>query len=362
MKSSRYLGVALAGALAFSAASACSSDDDSSEGASSSGAKLTDVKMVLSWLPGADNVGFLAAKELGYYSDLGLNVDIQAGGPDVNAEQLVGSGAAQFSADAFTNVLTANDAGTKLVSLAQLTEHSAIRLVSRKEDNITSPDDWKGKKIGIFSSVNSFYASLAKHGLNQDTDVNLVEQGADMSAFLSGELDMASGYSYNEVGQVIAGGVPASDLNVYSYEDDDTATLEMQIFADSAYTAKNPDTAAAFVAASLKGWAYCRDNADECAKLPGKYGSVTPVDFMTWSVNEYNKVLWPAAASQGEMGVMNADRFEATAKILLDNDVIRTAPEVSSLIRSDVYDDAVDLLGPDVDLKGSSYTPLDVEP
>ncbi|OAA18974.1 NitT/TauT family transport system substrate-binding protein [Frankia sp. EI5c] len=362
MKSSRYLGLALVGALALSAASACSSDDDNDTASSAGSGSTTNVKMVLSWLPGADNVGFLAAKELGYYEDLGLNVSIQAGGPDVNAQQLVGSGAAQFSADAFTNVLTANDAGTELVSLAQLTERSAIRLVSRKEDNITSPDDWKGKKVGIFSSVNSFYASLAKHGLDQDSDLTLVEQGADMSAFLSGELDMASGYAYNEVGQVIAGGVPESDLNVYSYEADDTATLEMQIFGEAGYVKKNPETAAKFVAGSLKGWAYCRDNAAECAKLAGKYGSVTPVEFMTWSVNEYNKVLWPVAESQGEMGVMHPDKFEATAKILLDNDVIKTAPDVDALIQDDVYQSAVKLLGSDVDLVGASFTPLDIEP
>ena len=67
----------------------------------------------------------------------------------------------------------------------------------------------------------------------------------------------------------------------------DGARLE----SDAAYK----DTAIKFVAASLQGWAFCRDNVDDCAALVTEKGSQLGLTHQTWQMNEINKLIWPAA-------------------------------------------------------------------
>lgn len=323
-----------------------SEDDSASDGT---------ITVVTGWVIQPEFASVYAADALGYYEEAGLDVTIQPGGPDVNAEQLVGAGSAQFGIDAGSNVLTSNDVGTGLVSLAQLEQESSLRLLSWTKDNLTTPESWAGKRIGIWSSVNSLYASLAKHGMNKDTDVTLVEQGFDMSQFLNGELDLASAYSYNELGQVYQAGIPAADIQVYNYASDDTDTIGLQVFGNGDFVAANPDTAVDFVAATLRGQAYCRDNPEDCVRIVGEAGATMDEDFMLWQMNEMNKSIW---ASDVPLGTLEEAAFQQTADVLAETGVIETAPDLTALMQTDIYDQAVAKVG-DTDLTNATFAPLE---
>ncbi|BBY84729.1 ABC transporter substrate-binding protein [Mycolicibacterium tokaiense] len=313
------------------------------------------VTVVTGWVIQPEFASLYAADALGYYQEAGLDVTIQPGGPDVNAEQLVGAGSAQFGMDAGSNVLTSNDVGTGLVSLAQLEQESSLRLLSWAKDGLTTPESWRGKRIGIWSSVNSLYASLAKHGMNKDTDVTLVEQGFDMQQFLDGQLDLASAYSYNEVGQVYQAGVPEQDVLVYNYASDDTDTIGLQLFGNGEYVAANPEQAVDFVAATLRGQAYCRDNPEDCVRIVGEAGSTMDADFMLWQMNEMNKSIW---SSDAPLGTLDEAAFQQTADVLSETGVIQNAPDLGALMQTDIYNQAVTKLG-DTDLSNATFTPLE---
>lgn len=341
--------------------SGCSSSSKSSSSSTSAGGgstvasgPATSVKLILGWVVQPEYAGFFAAKSLGYYKAVGLNVTIQPGGPDVNTEQLVGAGTAPFGTDTYDNVLASNDAGTDLVSLAQLTSRSALRMISLKKNHLTDPSSWKGKTIGVFASDNPLYATFAKYGINPKKDVKLVDQGFDMSGFLSGKLDLASGYTFNEVGQVIQGGIPASQLNLYDFNAGGTATLQDQIFGNGAYVKAHPDVAAKLVAASLKGWAYCRDNPQACVDIVAKAGAAIPKKFSLWQMNEFNQLMWPTA---NNLGYMDPSAFQKSADILFQNKVIKKAPTISDFMETSIYNQAVGMLS-GVDLKGASYKPI----
>jgi NitT/TauT family transport system substrate-binding protein len=345
----------LLGTAALLVAAGCSSSGKSTTTATTAASgPVTSVKMVLGWVILPEYAGFYAANALGYYKAVGLNVSIQPGGPDVNTEQLVGAGSGEFGDDAYDNVLASNDAGTDLVSLAQIMTRPGLRLISLKSKNLADPSTWRGKTIGIFSSDNPLYATFSKEGIDPNKDVKLVQQGADMSQFLSGQLDLASAYTFNEVGQVVAGGIPLSDLNLFDYTSNGTSTLEDQIFGNGDYVKAHPDVAAKFVAASLKGWVYCRDHASACVSFISKAGSTFPQGFALWSMNTFNQLLWPSP--QG-FGVMNPAQFQNSANILFSNKVIKTAPTISNFMMTNIYNQAISTLS-GVDLKGAGYTPI----
>ena len=132
----------------------------------------------------------------------------------------------------------------------------------------------KGKKVGVWccGNENELYAALVKNGIDPKSSksVTIVNQPFDMTLFLQKKVDAAAAMTYNELAQVLETKNPDTgklytldDLNVITMERAGTAMLEDGIFATGrvAQGREEPDIAKRFLAASFKGWAYCRDNA-----------------------------------------------------------------------------------------------------
>ena len=137
------------------------------------------------------------------------------------------------------------------------------------------------------------------------SDVTLVQQQFDMQALLSGEIDAAQAMSYNEYAQVLEATNPAtgqlyqpSDFNVINWNDAGTAMLQDAIWANTERLSDPTyqDTTTKFIAASLEGWAYCRDNPESCRDIVVKAGSKLGASHQLWQVNEINKLIWPSPA------------------------------------------------------------------
>ena len=73
--------------------------------------------------------------------------------------------------------------------------------------------------------------------------------------------------------------------------------LQDAIWADTDKLASDPayqDTAVKFLKASIKGWAYCRDNAEKCRDIVVAKGSKLGDSHQLWQMNEINKLIWPS--------------------------------------------------------------------
>src|SRR5438552_12620594 len=108
-----------AAALAMGAlllVAACSS----SGGGSSSAAALTPVKFQLQWVAQSQFAGYYAAIDQGYYKDVGLDVSLLLGGPNINNVQVVATGGADIGTAWLPNMLQSREGGTDLVSIAQI--------------------------------------------------------------------------------------------------------------------------------------------------------------------------------------------------------------------------------------------------
>ena len=113
-----------------------------------------------------------------------------------------------------------------------------------------------------------------------------------MVALLDGSIDAAEAMTYNEYAQVLEAVNPDTgelytpeDFNVISYEDVGVGMLQDAIWADAARLADDPaykDQATRFVAASIEGWAYCRDNPEECADIVVAAGSKLGATHQLW--------------------------------------------------------------------------------
>lgn len=367
-----------AGVVALSlAAVACGGSDSSSTDSSAPAdcETTTSVKLQLQWFTQAQFAGYFAAVDQGFYAAQCLDVSILEGGVDIVPQQQLADGAVDFALSWVPKALASREAGANIVDIAQIFQRSGTLQVSFKDKGITSPADFAGKNIGNWGYGNEFeiFAALTKAGLDPAADVTLVQQQFDMAALLAGDIDAAEAMTYNEYAQVLEAIDPATgkqytadDFNVVSYEDEGVGMLQDAIWASGerlASDAAYKDTATKFVAASIQGWAFCRDNAQACADIVVSKGSKLGASHQLWQMNEVNKLIWPAT---GGAGMIDAAAWDRTANLAqetknLEGSTVLTAAPDAGAYTNDIVTAALAILdGMGVDTKGSSFAPMDV--
>lgn len=341
-----------------------------SEAPATTGA-MDEVSLQLQWAPQAQFAGYFAADREGYYADEGLHVNMLPGGPDV-IPQVVGSdpNGPEFTISWVPKVLEVRANGqSDLVDIAQVFQRAGTRSVSwaagkgpepTSEDNITSPEQFAGKKIGVWDFGNEYEvtAGALKYGLEQGTDYEKVIQPFDMTLLLSRQIDVAEAMIYNEYAQVLEAENPETgelyqpdDLNVIDYNEVGTAMLQDAIFVREAWLAEpgNEDVAVRFLRASFRGWMFCRDNPDQCIQYTVDAGSTLPAGHQAWMMNEINPLIWP---SPDGIGAMPTATWDQTVEVSKGAGIIPGDPD-SGAYRTDLADQArADISG---DVNGNDF-------
>ena len=334
-----------------------------SGGGSTGGGAKKKVTLQLKWVTQAQFAGYYAAKAKGYYDEEGLDVNIKVGGPSITPEQVVLGKQAEFGIDWLPSLLAARDNGQNLVNIAQVFGKSGMTELTWKDSGITTIAGMRGKKVGVWccGNENELYAALNKNGMDPKKDVTIVNQPFNMDLFLNKQVDAAAAMTYNELAQVLETKNPKtgqlykpSDLNVIKMNDVGTGMLEDGVFVRGDWIANkdNQATAKKFLAASFKGWIYCRDHVSECTQIVLNNGPTLGKGHQTWQMNEINALIWPAPKG---IGVMDKAAYDRTAKIAQDFKVIKKAPSADAY-RTDLAQDAVDEISAEgVDVNGSGY-------
>src|SRR6266568_904952 len=190
--------------------------------------KLT---LQLKWVTQAQFAGYYVAKDKGFYKEVGLDVTVKPGGPDVNPSQVIAGGGADVVVDWMPSALATREKGVPLVNIAQVFQRSGMMLTCRKDSGIAQPTDFKGRTLGVWFAGNEypFLAWMDKLGYKTTggpDGVRVLKQGFNVDPLLQKQADCISTMTYNEYWQVVDAGVKPEDLVVFKYEDQGVATLE----------------------------------------------------------------------------------------------------------------------------------------
>ncbi len=398
-------GVALAAVLAITAAACGGDDDDAADEPADTAAQApadteaeapadteaeapadtageapadcaepTPVKLQLQWFTQAQFAGYFAAIDQGYYAAQCLDVEILQGGVDIQPHVVLADGGSDFAISWVSKALAGREAGADITNIAQVFQRSGTLQVAWADSGIDSVDDFAGKKIGNWGFGNEYeiFAALGEAGLDPATDVELVAQDFDMNGLLDREIDAAEAMTYNEYAQLLEAVNPDTgelyqpeDFTVINYSDIGVGMLQDAIWADQSRLDEDPaykDTAVRFVAASLQGWAFCKDNVEQCADITTAAGSTLGTSHQLWMMNEVNKLIWPSA--QG-VGYIIEDEWNKTVEISrntpnLDGATVLTADPTEGAFTNEIVEAAWALLGDDFDGTGDDYAPIEV--
>ncbi len=150
-------------------------------GASLTAAMAEEVTLQLKWVTQAQFAGYYVAKEKGFYDEEGLDVTILAGGPDIAPPQVMAGGGADVMVDWLPSALAAREKGLPIVNIAQPFKSSGMMLTCLKESGVATPEDFKGKTLGVWFGGNEypFLSWMSTLGLKTDgTDVTVLKQGS----------------------------------------------------------------------------------------------------------------------------------------------------------------------------------------
>jgi NitT/TauT family transport system substrate-binding protein len=334
---------------------------------------LKEVKLQLQWVSQAQFAGYYSAVAECYYIDEGLDVTIVEGGVDIVPQDVLASGDVDYAISWVPKVLGSIEQGAGITDVAQIFERSATTQISFKNKDIAGPEDLKGKNVGSWGFGNEWelFAGMQSSDVNLE-DINLVQQAFDMNAFLAGDIDAAQAMTYNEYAQVLESVNPDTgelytpeDLNVINWNDVGTAMLQDAIWATTEKLS-DPDyeeQTVAFIKASIKGWAFVRDNPQEAADIVAASGSELGQSHQLWMANEVNKLIWP---STNGVGMIDEEAWAQTVDIALNTKnetgatIITKAPPETAYTNEYVEQALAELEEEEVDVMGADYEPIEV--
>ena len=279
-----------------------------------------DVTLQLKWVTQAQFAGYYVAQDQGFYEEEDLNVTIKPGGPDIAPAQVIAGGGADVVLDWMPSALASREKGLPLVNIAQPFKSSGMMLTCRKDAGIESPDDFKGKTLGVwfFGNEYPFLSWMSQLGIpteGGEDGVTVLKQGFNVDPILQGQAACVSTMTYNEYWQIIDAGLTPDDLVVFKYEDQGVATLEdgMYVLEENLEDPAFVDKMTRFVRASMKGWKWAEENPDEAAMI------VLDNDATGAQTEKHQKRMMGEIAklTAGSNGALDPADFERTVQSLL---------------------------------------------
>jgi ABC-type nitrate/sulfonate/bicarbonate transport system substrate-binding protein len=159
---------------------------------------LTPVTLQLKWEHQSQFAGYYMAIEKGFYADAGIKLTLVEKNINSNDVQPVLDNVATFGI-ANSSILIPIMNGEPLVIVSTIYQHSPLAFITKKESEIYSPYQFKGKRLSLrmVQDQASLYAVLSKLKI-APTDYEIVPQTSFNKLLLKDDLvDVSAGYITN---------------------------------------------------------------------------------------------------------------------------------------------------------------------
>ena len=275
------------------------------------------IVLQLRWKHQFQFAGYYAAKEMGFYKEAGLNVEIKEGGLNIDTVEEVIENRAQYGVTN-SEILLHRLNGKPLVVLAAILQHSPLVLLTSRVGEITNPQDLVNRtvKMSLHPRDIELHAMFRNEGVSLN-QINILDYPITYSDYFDSNLDAISAYITNEPYFLMLENRPYSVIKPASYGID--------FYGDCFFTSEkeindNPNRVEAFKAASIKGWHYALQHPEELIHIiRTKYNSSKSLEHMRYEAESIKKLIVPDLV---EIGHMNKGRWASIANVFMQFDMI----------------------------------------
>jgi len=232
---------------------------------------LTPVVFSLDFIPLGRHAAWYAALGEGYFEEEGLDVTIIPAQGTAQVMQAIASNTAQFGFVDLPGVVLAQAGGTdiKMISVNYQKSPYAIFTLANGAD-VTELSQLEGLSLG--SGAGSITPQviagfMAQNGLDSSTlQIVNVAPPARASTLLTGQVPAIEFFVMARPGLEAGAADAGTELRTFLLADHGLDLYSNGIGATSAYLEQNPEIAAGFVRAALRGWEFTFANPEAAAE------------------------------------------------------------------------------------------------
>ena len=280
------------------------------------------IKIVLDWVPNTNHTGLYVAKDLGYFKEAGLDVEIVQP-PEGSTTALIGAGGAEFGIS-FQDTLAksfARENPVPVTAVAAILQQNTSGIISLKEKGIDSPKKLEGKKYATWED-NIEQAILKKLVTDDKGDFSKVKlipyTITDVVTGLKTDVDAVWVYYAWDGIATERAGLQTNFLKIRDYGEE-LDYYSPVIIANNDFLKKNPEIAKKVLKAIKKGYEYAMKNPEESAKILVKNSPELDINLVTasqkWISKEYQ-------SDAKEWGIIDGNRWNRFYEWLYKNKAV----------------------------------------
>ncbi len=232
------------------------------------------VTVGMTYIPNVQFAPWYVAQAKGFFRAEGLAVKFDYR-MDIDALQLVAAGQLDFAIAGGDQVITARANGIPVVYLVSLYAKFPPTIITKASSGIKTPQDLKGKSIGLplyGSSLLATKAILKKAGVDE-SQVRLVDIGyTQIPALTAGKVDAVVGFANNEPIKLRAAGLAITQIDAWNY----FSLVGHGLISGEKQLKQSPELLRKMTRATLRGMEYAMAHPAEsfaiCAKALPELG------------------------------------------------------------------------------------------
>jgi len=285
------------------------------------------VTLQLKWLHQFQFAGYYAAKEKGFYDEVGLDVDIKQRDIKYNNIEQVINGQAQYGI-ADSVLLLYKTKNEPVIIVAPIFQHSPSVLISLKSSGINSPYDLNGKSMIFYENDTDGFSILAMFKkLNIKPNLIRKREPNDYLKIVRNEVDLTPAYLSNEPFYFKEKNLDINIINPMNYGFD--------LYGDMLFTNKDeainhPERVEKFKKATLKGWEYALKNKEEIIQLiHSKYSNKKSIEHLRFESEVVQEMI---DIKSTPLGTIDVGRLKYISELYKDYGLLENSLDTKDFI------------------------------
>ena len=263
--------------------------------------ELRNISLQLQWKHQFQFAGYYIAKEKGFYTDSGFDVNIKEFDYGMSVPDEIVNKKSTYGVGRPTLIISKSN-GANITLLASIFQSSPNIWLAIKDRGISTLNDFVDKKVMVTGDAKedaTVMSMVFSKGMNID-DLNVIEHSFDINDLISGKTDLMSSYISNEPFLLKQQGLESVIFDPKDYGFDFYNDI---LFTNEDEIIKNEDDVKKFTQASIKGWEYAFNNIEETVDLIlKKYNTQNrSKEALIYEANELKKLAYYKTEKLGEI-------------------------------------------------------------
>ena len=220
---------------------------------------LEKVSIQFNWKYQFEVAGFIAAKEKGFYENVGLDVELKEYNPEVDILFDVLNNKVTYGISS-SNIVLENKKIASIVLLATYLQKSPLVFITKPD--IRTPSQFLGKTImGNKDELkNSSLALFLSHFNINFSNTKFIPHNFKIDDFINGKVEIMSAFRSNQLYELDKRKI---DYNIIDPADYGFVMSAVNLYTSKEEAFKNKDRTQKFIEATNRGWEYALKNKEE---------------------------------------------------------------------------------------------------